>query len=364
LAILGLDFNKDSTTESLSNLAISVNTPDIINISILKDLQDISDIISKTPSKKEFCDSPIENCYDWLKLNCVKGFDQVKEFIEKYGHRGVQELDFGSETWSTDPNRLFSCLQSLILSYNCQSPVISPQDQSNIVNRGYIKKMVFDYLLKRYRQSISYREQTKDMLVRITHKLRMGYWKLGEKLVQEEKIPDSKLIFFMSQFELKLICLKNCPEIVHKALKRRKLWPTLSSLQFDDIYCGPPIPTNFLNEVSIDNSAQLKGCCVFPGRVKNRACVLDRIEDASDLRAGDILIVKSVDIAWSPYFPIISGLVTEIGGIISHGAVIAREYGLPCLVGVQNVKKHFKTGDIVILDSKKQFVIKDNMTTN
>lgn len=67
-------------------------------------------------------------------------------------------------------------------------------------------------------------------------------------------------------------------------------------------------------------TTQLKGCCVFPGRVKNRACVLERIEDARHhLRPGDVLIVKSVDVAWSPYFPIISGLVTEIGGIISHG---------------------------------------------
>jgi len=70
----------------------------------------------------------------------------------------------------------------------------------------------------------------------------------------------------------------------------------------------------------VDSSTtQLRGCCVFPGRVKNRACVLERIEDARYLRTGDVLIVKSVDIAWSPYFPIISGLVTEIGGIISHG---------------------------------------------
>lgn len=110
---------------------------------------------------------------------------------------------------------------------------------------------------------------------------------------------------------------------------------------------------------------------MFPGRVKNRACVLDHIEDARRLQSEDILIVKSVDIAWSPYFPIISGLITEIGGIISHGtqltktkklyqlifvkkkcvytgAVVAREYGLPCLVGVQNAKKHFKTGMVKI----------------
>ncbi|XP_025408161.1 uncharacterized protein LOC112681979 [Sipha flava] len=363
LAIIGLDFNKDSPTESLSNLASSINTPDIINVSILTDIQDIACVISEMSNKEDFCNLPVENCYDWLKLNCEKGYDKVQDFINKYGHRGVQELDFGSETWSTEPNRLFSCLQSLVSLGHRQSPVKPIENHSSTVPRGYIKQMVFNYLLRKYRQSITYREQSKDMLVQITHKLRLGYRKLGENLAADGKIPDWKLIFFMSQFEARKICENNyCPLIVHKALKRRKLWPTLSSLQFDDVCCGSPVPKNLIDKESIDSSTRLKGCCVFPGRVKNRACVLEHIEDTRCLRSGDILIVKSVDIAWSPYFPIISGLVTEIGGIISHGAVVAREYGLPCLVGVQNAKKYFKSGDMVILDSEKGFIIKDNMT--
>lgn len=76
--------------------------------------------------------------------------------------------------------------------------------------------MIFDYLSTRYRQSISYREQSKDLLVQITHKLRMGYRKLGELLVDEGKIPDLKLIFFMSQYEVSQICNSYCPDIVHK----------------------------------------------------------------------------------------------------------------------------------------------------
>ncbi|XP_060861181.1 uncharacterized protein LOC132938394 isoform X3 [Metopolophium dirhodum] len=366
LAILGQGFNKDSPIDTLANLATSIDTPDIINVSILKDIQAIASVVSEMSSKKEFCDLPVENCNDWLKLNCEKCYDQVEDFIQKYGHRGVQELDFGSETWSTDRNRLFTCLQSLILYEHRQSDKKPTDNNSSTVSRGYIQKMIFDYLLKKYRQSISYREQSKDMLVQFTHKLRLGYRKLGEKLVAEGKIPDSKLIFFMSQYEVRKMCgNNNCPEIVHKATKRRKLWPDWILLQFDDVCYGPPVPKTFLDEESVYSSTRLKGCCVFPGRVKNRACVLEHIEDARCLRTGDILIVKSVDIAWSPYFPIISGLVTEIGGVISHGAVVAREYGLPCLVGVQNVKKYFKTGDMVILDSEKGFVIKDdNIFTN
>ncbi|GBO41624.1 hypothetical protein AVEN_130287-1, partial [Araneus ventricosus] len=68
---------------------------------------------------------------------------------------------------------------------------------------------------------------------------------------------------------------------------------------------------------------------------------------------GEILITYCTDIGWSPYFPIISGVVTELGGLISHGAVVSREYGLPCVVGLQGATKRFQTGDYVLLDGKK-----------
>ncbi len=70
------------------------------------------------------------------------------------------------------------------------------------------------------------------------------------------------------------------------------------------------------------------------------------------------MITYSTDIGWSPYFPMLSGLATEIGGLMSHGAVIAREYGLPCLVGVEGASKLFKTGDMVMLDTEMGEIVK------
>ncbi len=59
---------------------------------------------------------------------------------------------------------------------------------------------------------------------------------------------------------------------------------------------------------------------------------------------GDILITISTDIGWSPYFPLLGGVVTELGGLISHGAVVAREYGLPCVVGAVGATAAFQNG--------------------
>ena len=79
---------------------------------------------------------------------------------------------------------------------------------------------------------------------------------------------------------------------------------------------------------------------------------------ADTIKPGDILITRSTDIGWSPYFPIIGGVVTELGGLISHGAVVAREYGLPCLVGVEFATDKFVSGDKVCLDSERGILSK------
>lgn len=73
---------------------------------------------------------------------------------------------------------------------------------------------------------------------------------------------------------------------------------------------------------------------------------------------GEILITYATDIGWSPYFPLLSGIATELGGLMSHGAVVAREYGLPCVVGVFGARQVFRTGDIVHLDGTNGFILR------
>jgi len=80
--------------------------------------------------------------------------------------------------------------------------------------------------------------------------------------------------------------------------------------------------------------------------VLGRACVITDLSEAKNIQPGDILITHCTDIGWSPYFPLLAGIVTELGGLISHGAVVAREYGLPCIVGAKGATKVFQTGKI------------------
>ena len=89
---------------------------------------------------------------------------------------------------------------------------------------------------------------------------------------------------------------------------------------------------------------------VCSGVVTARACVIESISEIEKLQKGDILITYSTDIGWSPYFPLLSGICTEIGGLISHGAVVARECNLPCIVGASKAIQRIKHGEMITLN--------------
>jgi len=69
--------------------------------------------------------------------------------------------------------------------------------------------------------------------------------------------------------------------------------------------------------------------------------------------SGEILICPYTDIGWAPYFPLAAGVATELGGLVSHGAVVAREYGIPAVAALRNATSVFQTGDLVLLDANK-----------
>lgn len=85
--------------------------------------------------------------------------------------------------------------------------------------------------------------------------------------------------------------------------------------------------------------------------MEGRACVIRNFSEAHKIQKGDILVTYSTDIAWSPYFPLLKGLCTELGGLISHAAVVSREYSLPCIVGAKGATTSVTMGRKVQLNA-------------
>jgi rifampicin phosphotransferase len=99
----------------------------------------------------------------------------------------------------------------------------------------------------------------------------------------------------------------------------------------------------------------LAGSPVSAGTVEGRARVILKLENAN-MDKGDILVTPYTDPAWTPLFPLAAGLVTEVGGLMTHGAVVAREYGIPAVVGVDNATSKIKDGQIIRIDGTQGII--------
>jgi pyruvate,water dikinase len=223
----------------------------------------------------------------------------------------------------------------------------------------WYSRQVIKWVLGISRAAVEAREKSKSLLVRTVHQFRLAYIALAKKMVEEGRLPEPNLIFFLNFWEINTLMKTRSPKLVAKAIRRKRLHPKMDKLKFPEISFGCPQP---IDETEIDGNlattSRVTGTAVSQGVIKATARVVMHLKDAHQIQSGDILITYATDIGWSPYFPLLSGVVTELGGLISHGAVVAREYGLPCVVGAKQATAVFKSGETVILNGTKGYIEK------
>ena len=134
--------------------------------------------------------------------------------------------------------------------------------------------------------------------------------------------------------------------------RRRLALSFQDRLQFDEICYGCPQPLDYRQRAD-EQEGLISGRPVSRGIVEGTARVARSVDEASDLQPGEILVAPITDVGWTPYFNLIAGLVTDLGSSVSHGAVIAREYGLPAIVNTRVGTRRISTGDLIRLDADK-----------
>jgi pyruvate,water dikinase len=206
------------------------------------------------------------------------------------------------------------------------------------------------WLLPKAHFAIRQREHTKSMMVMATHRLKRGYRHLGVLLEQAGHLSDADLVFFLTHEELKIFCQAPNATSDELAKQRRVALSFHEKMEFDDIYVGTPEPVVY-QASECAKEGELIGRPVSLGVVEGYARVATTLSEAAGLQPGEILITPITDVGWTPYFSSIAGLATDVGSAVSHGAVIAREYGLPAIVNLRTATKVFSTGDYVRLDA-------------
>lgn len=216
------------------------------------------------------------------------------------------------------------------------------------------------FLLPLCKTSVQLRERSKSNYIAHIHELRKAYRYLGTQMYEKGFLPDPELIFYLSYHELGQILKDKNFQAISKSIRRRRLQPEWRKFRFAELQYGVIRPIEKQTNPGGKSGPTVTGTPVCEGVITARACVVENFSEVSKLQNGDILITHSTDIGWSPYFPILGGVVTELGGLISHGAVVAREYGLPCIVGAANATHVISDGDIVNMNANTGVITKIN----
>lgn len=324
-------------------------------------LENLAHHISKDFSAADFRKMDIEDAESFLMSSTSESGQKFRDFLKKHGHRCLKEFDVRTPTWEEDPKQLIKLLQSLTGNISKDSAEKKTKTFEEIVSNLNIPlsrkaRLILKFiLLPMCRSAVRSREAAKSILIMAIHQWRKGYKRLAKLMVSEGRIPDEDLLFFMSLLEIQEILRTRSPKIISRALRRKKVYPVLDSYIFPEITSGIPKPVN-IDTSEVVNSSEtfsMKGIPVSRGFTKGFLRVAFTLEEASFLQPGEILLTYSTDIGWTPYFPILGGVATELGGLISHGAVVSREYGLPCIAGLHGATRQFQTGDYVLMDANK-----------
>jgi phosphohistidine swiveling domain-containing protein len=283
----------------------------------------------------------------WLRSEASGALGlNFERFLQHHGHRGYRELCVREKAWADEPAQVVRTMQASVLARlagNYEAKKVVAIDMADLPR-------ALRLLLPRAHLAIRQREQTKSMLVDATYRLKCGYRYLGVLLAREGHLPDPDLVFFFSREELSAFCRAPTEDEAFRAEQRRRTLEFQEKLEFRDVYVGRAAPVD-PEPVEAAEDGQYVGRPVSRGVVEGVARVALSLEEAAALQPGEILISHITDIGWTPYFSLIAGLATDVGSAVSHGAVIAREYGLPAIVNLRVATKVIKTGDRVRLDA-------------
>ncbi|WP_338855950.1 PEP/pyruvate-binding domain-containing protein [Gordonia hongkongensis] len=272
-------------------------------------------------------------------------------FLERHGHRGYRELCMRDPSWADDPGGLGSMMQVMLRS------ALDPAVRNSAPAAVDETPPVAIRLLARLAQGGARgREETKSRMARMAHRLKRGYRHLGEVLAETGRLPDADLVFFFDRAELhRVVGAGDITDLVESAKKRREALSYQDWLEFDDVSVGRPSPRVVAPERNVGDG-RIVGRPAGRGTVEGVVRVAKSIVEARDVQRGEILVAPVTDVGWTPYFTVIGALVTDIGSSVSHGAVVAREYGLPCVVNTLVGTQVLRTGDRVRVDGDRGIV--------
>ena len=338
---------------------LSQSAPNNVTSEMGLELLDVADAIRPYPAVVAFLETVKDDEF-LQQLSEVPGGrrarEAIEEYLSKYGMRCAGEIDVTRPRWSERPTTLVPLILSNIKNFPPgagprkfeQGKRQAEQLAESLLARlrhlpeGESKAAQTERKLAQLRSFIGYREYPKYHMVSRYFVYRQALLQEAQTLLQAGTLREVEDIYYVTLQELRQVIVERSldPNLVNRrraehAIHQKLVPPRVMTSEGE-------VVTGAYRRSDLPPGA-LAGLAVSSGVVEGRARVLLDMAEA-DLQPGDILVTTFTDPGWTPLFVSVAALVTEIGGLTSHGAVIAREYGLPAVIGVPNATSVIRDG--------------------
>jgi phosphoenolpyruvate synthase/pyruvate phosphate dikinase len=350
---------------------LSQSVPNNITSEMGLALLDVADVIRPYPEVIDYLQHAKEDNFldELVKFDGGRETqDAIYDYLSKYGMRCTGEIDITKTRWSEKPITLVPMILGNIKNIEPnagnrkfeQGRQEALEKEQELLDRlkqlpdGERKVEETKRMISLIRNFIGYREYPKYGMINRYFVYKQALLKEAEQLVQANVIHEKEDIYYLTFEELHEVVRTN--KLDYQIISKRK-----DDYNFFDKLTPPRVITSdgeiIAGKYKRENlpAEAIVGLPVSSGVIEGRARVILSMEDAY-LEDGDILVTSFTDPGWTPLFVSIKGLVTEVGGLMTHGAVIAREYGLPAVVGVENATKLIKDGQRIRVHGTEGYI--------
>ena len=288
---------------------------------------------------------------------------EMEQFLDRYGHRGNPDWDLSAPRWREDPRAVERMVQAVARA--TEDPLARFEQQARVREeaeqrlRADLKR---HWWLRWWRfvimRDLGYYQQYSPL--RETSQSVCYLWvELARRVLEEaaRRLRAGDLLYYLSAEEVLEVMQREDPSALERARRRRRRLRLARRVYLPHCLLSTDLEAmGRLPEIDPE-ARQLSGLGVSSGVVRGRARVVTGLQEAQDLEPGEILVARHTDPAWTPLFLVAGGLVLEQGGMLSHGAIVAREHGLPAVINVPHVTRQVRTGEELTLDAAAGRVI-------
>jgi pyruvate,water dikinase len=339
--------------------ALVAGTGEVVSAAHGVRLFDVADAARRDPPALAWLAETPRDAQGWRALPPTSPFRQaLTRFLDDYGHRAVYEAEVATPRWNEDPSWLVEQVR-MILDGHGRRPLETARQRRAEAEREvprltWLRRPQIRWLARRAREGAALREHAKSALVAQIGPLRQVLLEVGRRLAAADLALAPEDVFHLAFSDVEAWLRgewdgRGLRALVEDRKAEMAAWER--ERPPDVIYADAPMPApRAPARARTSGRVVLNGMAVSGGRVSGRARIIRHPDDSARLRQGDVLVAPSTDPGWTPLFLRASAVVMEVGGMLSHGSIVAREYGLPAVVNVPGLLDLVTDGCEVLVD--------------